>query len=267
MGVCAYFSTCLPASLSLFMVAIVAGPGWLAAPCKPNQGDKIVYDVDGRGCSFWSVEPVDPAFCLSMSRWQQLVDFCTHTGIRLVFALNAMTRSSNTAHNNFTNIDAFLGYVAAKNQVCSMPSTHPSTTSSPWHSNGQTPTALTCMRCRLGVSSQTVFGFEFGNELPQVDPVVMGQDYLTLRSLINKSVACACVCACVCLCVLVCACVCLRVCVCMRGSAAAWLRRIHLWLEVCHGKPGKAEHKQEEGIRQDDSPAGTRTTKHRHLTT
>lgn len=31
-----------------------------------------------------------------------------------------------------------------------------------------------------------MYGFEFGNELPNVDPVVMGNDYLRLRALINK---------------------------------------------------------------------------------
>ena len=35
-------------------------------------------------------------------------------------------------------------------------------------------------------TAQEVYGFEFGNELPKVDPTVMANDFLQLRKLINK---------------------------------------------------------------------------------
>ena len=40
-----------------------------------SEGDKIVYDVHGDGCGPKSgaPQPPDPAFCLSMGRWRELV--------------------------------------------------------------------------------------------------------------------------------------------------------------------------------------------------
>lgn len=82
-----------------------------------TKGDKIVYNVGDKGCEYWAGGPVDPAFCLSMQRWAEIIDFCSNTGIRLVFGLNGMTRSSDTSHSNFTNIDAFLQWISSHNQA------------------------------------------------------------------------------------------------------------------------------------------------------
>lgn len=52
-----------------------------------SEGDKIVYNVDDRGCANWKSPSagfsLDPHFCLNMSRWSQLVAFAQE--VRAVF--------------------------------------------------------------------------------------------------------------------------------------------------------------------------------------
>ena len=49
-----------------------------------SQGDMIVYDVEGDGCgpASGAPQPVQPAFCLSMGRWRELVAFAQDSGVR-----------------------------------------------------------------------------------------------------------------------------------------------------------------------------------------
>eukprot|EP00045_Choanoeca_perplexa_P012265 m.133243 g.133243 ORF g.133243 m.133243 type:complete len:656 (+) comp15945_c0_seq2:51-2018(+) len=128
----------------LLAAASALAPGHLRI--GGSEGDKVVYDVDGDGCAKWSNVTVDPGFCLSMTRWREIVSFSQATGVRLVFGLNGMNRPDDNSPSNFTNIEAFLAYTA---------------------------------RTKL-----PVYGFEFGNELPKVDPVIDGQDFVTLKKLL-----------------------------------------------------------------------------------
>ncbi|KAJ9450306.1 Heparanase-like protein 3 [Diplonema papillatum] len=113
-----------------------------------SEADMVIYDTAGNACSDYP--GTDPAFCLSMSRWKEIVNFTQATGTKLVFGLNAMSsrQGNNSAPLNLTNIEEFLRYTATQN----LP----------------------------------VYGFELGNELPHVPPAVMGHDYIGLRALINK---------------------------------------------------------------------------------
>lgn len=78
----------------------------------------MFYDVDGAGCDKWSPNPpVDPAFCLNMTRWQQIIAFGQTTGIGIVFGLNGMTRANNSMPANLSNHEAFLSYTAAHKLV------------------------------------------------------------------------------------------------------------------------------------------------------
>lgn len=77
------------------------------------KGDKVFYDVDGEGCDKWSPQPpVNPDFCLNMTRWGQILDFGATTGIGIVFGLNAMTRANNSAPANLSNHEAFMAFTA-----------------------------------------------------------------------------------------------------------------------------------------------------------
>ena len=88
------------------------------APWSPPQGDKVFYDVDGEGCDKWSPSPpVDPHFCLNMTRWHQLIDFSEKTGVKIAFGLNAMVRPNNSAPSNLSNHEAFMAYTASHNLV------------------------------------------------------------------------------------------------------------------------------------------------------
>ena len=51
-----------------------------------TEGDHIVYDIAGDGCgpSTGAPQPVDPAFCFSMTRWRELVTFAVDCGLSLV---------------------------------------------------------------------------------------------------------------------------------------------------------------------------------------
>eukprot|EP00911_Craspedida_sp_UC1_P002706 UC1_evm1s1987 len=108
-----------------------------------SEGDHVIYNITGTECT-----GSDPALCLNMTRWAELVAFCDATGLNLVFGLNAMTRANNSAPANLTNHDAFLGHIASR--------------------------------------GQHVYGFEFGNELPHVDPEVMASDFIALAGLLAK---------------------------------------------------------------------------------
>jgi len=116
-----------------------------------SEGDHIIYDVAGDGCGASTTgapQPVDPAFCLSMARWRELVAFASDTGVSLVLGLNAMSyRANSSAPLDLRNIAAFLNYTAAAG-------------------------------LRVG-------GFELGNELPKISPAVCAQDYLNLAQLLE----------------------------------------------------------------------------------
>lgn len=78
----------------------------------------VFYDVDGEGCDKWSPRPpVDPDFCLNMTRWHQIVGFAKATGTGLAFGLNAMVRANDSAPSNLSNHEAFLAYTAAQKLV------------------------------------------------------------------------------------------------------------------------------------------------------
>ena len=116
-----------------------------------SEGDKIVYDVAGDHCGPQSgaPQPVDPAFCLSMERWRELVGFAAETGVSIVFGLNAMTFRANVSSPLvLRNIDALLEYTARANL--------------------------------------TVHGFELGNELPNIAPAVCAADYRNLAAALRR---------------------------------------------------------------------------------
>ena len=124
-------------------------PGYLRV--GGSEGDRIVYDVSGDDCGPKSgaPQPVDPAFCLSMARWRELVGFASDCGVSLVLGLNAMTfRANDSAPLDLSNIDQFLGYTAKAG-------------------------------LRVG-------GFELGNELPKVPPAVCAHDFLGVAALLAK---------------------------------------------------------------------------------
>ncbi len=109
----------------------------------------VLMAGDGCGESSGAPQPVDPAFCLSMDRWADLVGFAQATGVRLIFGLNAMTfRPNNSAPLNLTNIEGFLAHTAA--------------------------------------AGLPVAGFELGNELPNVPPAVNADDFLRLAALLAQ---------------------------------------------------------------------------------
>eukprot|EP01084_Bolivina_argentea_P275255 469371_1 len=112
-----------------------------------SEEDKIIYNVTGTECTKANI---DPAFCLSMDRWKQIVSFATKNNIDLVFGLNAMVRKNNKSPENFTNIISFLNYTY--------------------------------------INKLKVFGFEFGNELESssVDPTTDGHDFVTLYNIIQS---------------------------------------------------------------------------------
>eukprot|EP01084_Bolivina_argentea_P141859 249260_1 len=110
-----------------------------------SEEDDIVYNVTGNECN---ISQTDPAFCLSMDRWKQIVDFTTRNELDLVFGLNAMDRKDDNSPENFTNIEAFLQYTYDNNLK--------------------------------------VFGFEFGNELPKVNAKVDANDYINLYTIIQS---------------------------------------------------------------------------------
>ena len=58
-----------------------------------------------------------PAFVLNMTRWQQIVDWCEATGIKLVFGLNGNTRKSGKTALDWqvNNTENFVKYVAQHN--------------------------------------------------------------------------------------------------------------------------------------------------------
>ena len=90
-----------------------------------SEGDKIVYDVAGDHCGPQSgaPQPVDPAFCLSMERWRELVGFAAETGVSIVFGLNAMTFRANVSSPLvLRNIDALLEYTARQEETLLEPS-------------------------------------------------------------------------------------------------------------------------------------------------
>jgi heparanase 1 len=122
-----------------------------------SEGDLIVYDVDGTGASCKG-DPKhyaqDPAFCLTMVRWAALVTFAQETGMQLVFGLNAMTYRNCTLLApcakplNLTNIEEFLSHTAQ--------------------------------------SGLRVYGFEMGNEKPNIDPKTMANDVVRVARLLRK---------------------------------------------------------------------------------
>ena len=87
-------------------------------------------------------------WCLEMSRWKEIVNFTTANDIDLVFGLNAMDRVNNSSPENFTNIKDFLQYTYD--------------------------------------NKLKVWGFEFGNELPDINVSTDAQDYITLAKLIQS---------------------------------------------------------------------------------
>eukprot|EP01065_Artemidia_motanka_P048139 TRINITY_DN769_c8_g1_i1.p1 TRINITY_DN769_c8_g1~~TRINITY_DN769_c8_g1_i1.p1 ORF type:complete len:472 (+),score=125.58 TRINITY_DN769_c8_g1_i1:92-1507(+) len=114
-----------------------------------SEGDVVVYDVPEYNSTCSSMNMTDPMFCLKMSRWEELVAFCQKTGLRMVFGLDAMAgRDGNTGQLPLTNIEAFLRYTAQK---------------------------------RL-----PVFGWELGNEKPDVPAAVMAKDYHGVKAIIEK---------------------------------------------------------------------------------
>ena len=110
-----------------------------------SEEDDIVYNVDGMECE---LAKTDPAFCLNMSRWEEIVEFTTKNNIDLVFGLNAMDRKNNSSPENFTNIRSFLQYTYDK--------------------------------------KLKVFGFELGNELPHINEKIDGEDYINLWKIIQS---------------------------------------------------------------------------------
>ena len=112
-----------------------------------SEQDEVWYEVD---------EPcpasVDPAFCLSMNKWDEINRFAITTGWTVLFGVNAMQgRANKSSRFNSTNLDAFLRFTASRRNY----------------------TAL--------------FGFAFGNELEsKVDAAAYAADVLLVRSLIDK---------------------------------------------------------------------------------
>ena len=89
-----------------------------------SQGDCICYDIPSGSCAkVMNASGTDaatcdsPAFILNMSRWQQIIDFATDTGVELVFGLNGATRKNgNTALDwEVKNTRAFVEYVSSHN--------------------------------------------------------------------------------------------------------------------------------------------------------
>ena len=110
-----------------------------------SEEDEVVYNVKGTECAEANV---DPAFCLNMTRWKQIVNFTTSNDIDLVFGLDAMNRKNDNSPENFTNIREFLQYTYD--------------------------------------NKLKVFGFEFGNELPKINVTIDAQDYITLAGIIQS---------------------------------------------------------------------------------
>eukprot|EP01049_Picozoa_sp_SAG25_P009260 SAG25_NODE_900_length_4858_cov_26.433284_6_plen_510_part_00 len=87
-----------------------------------SQGDCICYDIPAGSCAKVmnasgtnAATCNSPAFILNMSRWQQIVDFATDTGIELVFGLNGATRTNGNTPLDWEikNTRAFVEYGAS----------------------------------------------------------------------------------------------------------------------------------------------------------
>lgn len=110
-----------------------------------SEEDDVVYNVTGNECE---VKGTDPAFCLSMDRWKEIVQFTSSNDIDLVFGLNAMDRADNDRAENFSNIESFLQFTFDE--------------------------------------GLKVWGFEFGNELPAINEKVDAADFISLYNLIQS---------------------------------------------------------------------------------
>lgn len=75
-----------------------------------SEQDEVWYAVDGP-CP----ASVNPAFCLTMERWDEINAFAAATGWTILFGLNAMQgRASASSRFNATNLDAFLRWTSGR---------------------------------------------------------------------------------------------------------------------------------------------------------
>jgi hypothetical protein len=131
--------------------------------------DFLVYEVSPDACSaanlnltqktwptgyFCPIWKQAPGQCLTMARWQQLLEFAGRNGLHAVFDLNACwNRSSASAEVTWTQIDGLLRYTAA----------------APWAQSG------------------VLAGFEFGNEVyDNVAPARYAADINHIYGLIQQ---------------------------------------------------------------------------------
>ena len=116
-----------------------------------SEGDVAVYDVPQYNSTCVSMNQTDPDMCLSMDRWEQVVQFAADTGLQLVFGLNAIWGRSDHDQKkplDLTNIGALLRYTAER--------------------------------------KLRVHGFELGNEKPGIPADIYASDYKALRKLIDN---------------------------------------------------------------------------------
>jgi heparanase 1 len=132
-----------------------------------SEGDCILYEITGGDCARLQTETQDfclnnsiqfpNAFCLQMTRWEQILSFAQDSGMHIAFGLNAMLgRNGSAGPGPFdsSNAIAFMEYIYARNSSASFART------------------LT---------------FEFGNELEfKVDADVYAKDLISLKAKIDS---------------------------------------------------------------------------------
>jgi hypothetical protein len=133
-----------------------------------SEGDCIVYEISGGDCAAHPMEAgtfcynnsdgsgFPGAFCLSMQRWDALVEFASATGLHIAFGLNAMLGRGGSPKTpmDTSNLRALLQRV---------------------HSNN------------ASAAFARTIDFEFGNELEfKVDVDVYAADLLIVRALIDS---------------------------------------------------------------------------------
>eukprot|EP01089_Gocevia_fonbrunei_P010996 TRINITY_DN2403_c0_g1_i1.p1 TRINITY_DN2403_c0_g1~~TRINITY_DN2403_c0_g1_i1.p1 ORF type:complete len:526 (-),score=100.92 TRINITY_DN2403_c0_g1_i1:37-1614(-) len=78
--------------------------------------DTVIYEVgDPPECPRAQQGPFPKPMCLSMQRWEEIINFATKTGVEVLFGLNGLNgRASPHSRMNTTNAREFLRYTAEK---------------------------------------------------------------------------------------------------------------------------------------------------------
>lgn len=131
-----------------------------------SEGDDAVYDMEG-GCSKsrGGSGVADPAYCMTVPRWNELLHFAKDTGLSVAFGVNVMYGRNCT--------------VRCKNQPCGAGNTGYGTCS-PWD-----PSNAIALMEYTAAHNLSIGGFEVGNEK---EHVLTPSDYASCMMVMRKNV-------------------------------------------------------------------------------